>query len=116
MKKTYLFIVGFLIFAALSFYSYSEVCCMFSSTKYFGWPYSYLVLNKTTDDYSEALRIKTESIPSLINGGWKWRFSTHMTKGFLGSPIFSLAANLLFSFFTAYALICLIGFLKKISK
>jgi len=109
MIRTFITVLfAILIFAGFSFYTYSEICCMFSASRYYGWPYSYLVLNKSVDSYLEAERVKSDSALVLMEDGWKLSFSTHMTKGLLGSAILSLLADLVASFFIT--LVLLFGF------
>jgi len=78
---------------------------MFGASRYYGWPYSYLSLSKSVDTYEEAEHVKTDSASTLVDAGWELKFSTHMTRGLLGSSVLSLSADLLISFVIALALI-----------
>ena len=116
MKIFIIAIITLLIFAGLSSYSFSDICCMFSSSRYYGWPYPYLVLNKSVETLPEAERIKTDSAPDLVSAGWEWNFNTHMTRGLLGSPALSLAADLGLSFLLALFLFGIHKFIKNGKK
>ncbi len=109
------FVVGFalIIFTGFSLYSFSEICCMFGATRYYGWPYPYLVLNKTVETYEEAVLVKNEPASSLMASGWEMRFSTHMTRSVLGSPVFSLIADIAISFAIAITLFFLFSRVKR---
>lgn len=78
---------------------------MFGAGRYYGWPYPYLSLSKSVETFIEAEHVKTDSAFSLMEAGWKLKFSTHMTRGLLGSATLSLLADLLISFVIAFALI-----------
>jgi uncharacterized membrane protein YccF (DUF307 family) len=119
MKKYFLaFIFGLFLFSITSSISYSEICCMFSASRYYGWPYPYLVLNKTVETYEEAEHVKNDSISALMNTGWKLSFGNHMTKSLLRSPVLSMLSNLAISFATFFVLIFAFGKVKttKIEK
>ncbi len=81
---------------------------MFFASRYFGWPFAYLSLHTTTDIYEEAMRVKTDSVYSLLKSGWQLTFSTSMTS-FVGSPIFSLLIDL----FVSLCLACVLYFILK---
>ena len=116
MKKYSTIIFAIIIFIGLSFYSFSEICCMFGASRYYGFPYSYITLGKTVESYQEANKVNTESALALIKDGWKLSFSTHMTKGLLGSSFFSLLADLTVSFLIAIGLTETISKIKKTAK
>lgn len=102
-SKKNIFFFWPLIFVVSSFYSYSEICCMFFSARYFGWPFSYLSLHTTTDIYEEAMSVKTDSIYSLMKSGWQWTFSTSMLS-WVGFSIYGLLIDLLVSLVLACVL------------
>ncbi len=114
MKTFFIILFSIIIFIGFSFYSYSEICCMFSASRHYGWPYPYLVLNKSVNTYTEAECVKTDSAFNLIDAGWELKFSTHMTKGLLGSSVLSLLADLFVSFAIAFALIFTFGKIKSL--
>jgi hypothetical protein len=113
MKTFFAILLAVIIFIGFSLYSYSEICCMFSASRYYGFPYPYLVLNKSVETYAEAERVKTDSTSVLIHAGWKLNFGTHITQGALGSPVLSLLADLAISFALAFALFFSFGKLRK---
>lgn len=104
MKKIILIAVSLLVFLGFSLYSYSEICCMFGATRYYGWPYSYISLSKSVETYEEAKRVKQDSALELKKDGWQWRFDVRMSqKSILGSSVISLMTNLGLSFIIALA-------------
>lgn len=105
MKKYLLiFGLGVIFFIISSLSSYSDICCMFSASRYYGWPYPYLSLQKTVDTLAEANQIKTNSVLELTKNGWQFHFSGDMSNT---SP-FGSAGNLILdiglSFLVAYLL------------
>ena len=99
MKKYILiFCLGIIFFVATSLHSYSDICCMFSSSRYYGWPYPYLSLQKTVDNLEEANQIKTDSVSNLIKNGWQFNFSGDMVItspfGALGNLVIDIALSL----------------------
>lgn len=100
MKKyPMIFGLGVIFFIAASSYSYSNICCMFSASRYYGWPYPYLSLNKTVQTLAEAGLIKTLTVPELIHRGWRFNFSGDMLKtspfGTSGNLIFDITFSLI---------------------
>ncbi|MFA4954762.1 MAG: hypothetical protein WC641_05610 [Patescibacteria group bacterium] len=50
---------------------HNEICCAFAANRYFGWPGTFLVLHKTTDDLNEAKKVLTLSNSELMRQGWE---------------------------------------------
>jgi phage host-nuclease inhibitor protein Gam len=98
MKTRLIIAIGLLVFLSSSLISFSEICCMFSATRYFGWPFPYLTLSQEVATRVEAELIHTESVRSLMATGWQWRFAPHMTRSALSSPFVSVALDILVSF------------------
>jgi hypothetical protein len=73
---------------------------MFSSSRYYGWPYPYLSLQKTVETFAEANRVKTDSIVALTKAGWQFRFSGDMLRT---SP-FGIGGNLVFDLLVSFIL------------
>ncbi len=47
---------------------------MFSASRYYGWPNSFILVNKTTESFDEAKKVDTENFINLIKSGWKVSF------------------------------------------
>jgi len=105
MKIFFSILLAVLIFSGFSLNAYNEICCMFSASRYYGWPFPYFVLNKSVETYAEAERLKTDSTFALIESGWQFNFSTHMTQGVLGSPVLSLLADVMISIVLGFVLV-----------
>jgi hypothetical protein len=74
----------------------SEVCCMFSGARYYGWPSAFVTVSKTTDNLDEAKKIETNNLPYLLRNGWKMYFGAGMGQyGVSSSAIFNLITNYL---------------------
>ncbi len=87
---------------------------MFGASRYYGWPYPYISLNKSVDTYEEAEHVKVDSAFTLMDAGWELKFSTHMTRGLLGSATLSFSDDLLISFVIAFVLIYIFGKIKNL--
>lgn len=90
-------VLGFFAVLGLSFVSRSEICCMFSASKYFGWPNAYLYLNKETDNLKEAKKVETESAINLLEDGWKLRVGSDAVGkfGFTSNGYINFGLNLI---------------------
>lgn len=109
MKKYLIILVLSLIFFGFSsLYSYTDICCMFSASKYYGWPYPYLNLNKTVETLGEANLVKSLPAQELIKRGWKFNFSSDIVNstpfGKIGNFIFDYLICLLLSWLVIYTL------------
>jgi len=107
IKITLLAIFIFLLFSS---FSYSNICCMFSASRYYGWPFSYLSLHKAVETYEEASRIKTDRFWELKKDGWEFSFSVEAVPSkpyqsiALGSPAIGLILDLGLSFALAWGI------------
>jgi len=50
---------------------------MFSASRYYGWPNSFILVNKTTESYDEAKKVETEDLIDLIKNDWKISFKAN---------------------------------------
>lgn len=98
MKKFFYLSISLFLLFLFSFISRSEICCMFSSSRYYGWPSVYISVNKTTDSLEEAKKVETESGYFLLKNGWQPRFSGHYlgSYGATSSALLNLILNFLF--------------------
>jgi len=104
-KENIIFVLGLLLFVLLSLHSFSDICCMFSATRYYGWPYPYITLQKTVETLEEAELIKTETTMALLQNGWRFHFVAPMTgPDLIGSPLLGFLADMLLSFSLVYFL------------
>jgi hypothetical protein len=103
IMKNYLLVfgLGVILFIATSLYSYSDICCMFSASRYYGWPYPYLSLQKTVDTFAEASKIKTDSVLELTKNGWQFNFSGDMLKTSPFGALGNFILDIVISFFSA---------------
>lgn len=53
----------------------NEVCCMFASCRYYGFPGSFLAVCKTTDSYAEAEKVNHTPTSALLEQGWRLHFA-----------------------------------------
>ena len=87
--------VGLVLFLSASIYSYTRICCMFGSNRYFGWPFPYLSLHKAVETYEEAALVKTLPVPVLMRRGWKIDLDLDIeARGLFGSAVLNLIADL----------------------
>lgn len=76
-SKRIMFILS-LFFLLISTLIYrSDICCMFSASRYYGWPNSFILVNKTTESFDEAKKVETENLISLIKNDWKVSFKAN---------------------------------------
>ncbi len=68
---------------------------MFSASRYYGWPSSFIVVNKTTEYLEEAKKVETESLVYLLKNGWKISFKADIIgqNGLTSMAIVNLMAN-----------------------
>ncbi|MFA6410464.1 MAG: hypothetical protein WCW26_02710 [Candidatus Buchananbacteria bacterium] len=96
-KYLLIFSLGLIFFLGTSLFSYSDICCMFSASRYYGWPYPYLSLNKTVETLAEANQVKTLPVWQLITQGWQFHFGGDMLNssplGGIGNLAFDLALS-----------------------
>jgi hypothetical protein len=71
---------------------------MFSSNRYYGWPYPYLSLHKTVETLEEANRIKTDSALELTKDGWQFSFSGDLLKSSPFGTFGNLIVDIIFVF------------------
>lgn len=50
---------------------------MFSASRYYGWPNSFILINKTTESFDEAKKIETENLINLTKNDWKITFKAN---------------------------------------
>ena len=74
--KIKVLILSILLFISTSLIKRSEICCMFSATRYYGWPNVFITVTKTTETLKEAKKVETESLNHLLENGWKMRFGS----------------------------------------
>src|SRR5690606_23011215 len=102
-KKTIVFLS--LLFFVLSTFIYrTDICCMFNGARYYGWPSSFIVVNKTTEFLDEAKKVETENIFYLVKNDWKINFTASKMGrfGISSSATFNLITNYLFYLLIAY--------------
>ena len=89
------------LFGTASLHSHSEVCCMFMSTRHYGWPYPYISLYKEVETYDEAAQVYSQPARTLLDRGWRPAFAGDLTGPDAGLGLFVdlglciFAANLL---------------------
>ena len=97
-----------LFFLLISTLTYrSDICCMFSASRYYGWPSSFILVNKTTEFLDEAKKNETENLVSLIKNDWKISFKANEIGqyGLSSITIFNLITNYLFYLLISYLLV-----------
>lgn len=105
-RKTMVFLS--LLFFVLSTLIYrTDICCMFNAARYYGWPSSFIVVNKTTEFLDEAKKVETENIVYLVKNGWKINFTASKMGRFGISSLatFNLITNYLFYLLIAFLII-----------
>lgn len=109
MKKIYLiaFLLSCLFVGFSVLISHSEICCMFSASRYYGWPNDFLILNLTTDSFETARMVKTASTIELMKNGWDFKFGAHYlgSHGISSSAYMNLVANFVFYYLISFILI-----------
>lgn len=77
---------------------------MFNGARYYGWPSSFIVVNKTTEFLDEAEKVETENIFYLVKNDWKINFTASKMGrfGISSSATFNLITNYLFYLLIAY--------------
>ena len=84
----------------------SEICCMFSGIRYYGWPNAFITVSKTTESLEEAEKIKNKNVIFLIKNGWRVNFGGGVGKyGISPSGGFNLVTNYLFYLAISYLLV-----------
>lgn len=122
MVKNILFKSGFLSFLLLSFSTFlvsrSEICCMFSSVRYYGWPNAFIRISKTTEFLEEAKKIETESFSYLISNGWELGLGGDILGkfGFNSSGVINLILNAIFYFAASFILVSVVHLLTYKKK
>ncbi len=121
-----IFCLGVIVFVITSLYNYSDICCMFSASRYYGWPYPYLSLQKTVDTLEEANQIKTGSVSELIKNGWQFHFSGDILRSGPFGTVGNFVLDATLSFISAFLLVLAgqklfphffnINFIKKIKS
>jgi hypothetical protein len=88
---------------------------MYNSSRYYGWPNALVSINKTTDDFQEAEKIETKSLPYLLKNGWKISFPADDMGLYsvTGSPLIDLFLNYLVCLFGALVVAVSFIFFKK---
>ncbi len=76
-NKKIIFILSFLFLAISTLIYRSDICCMFSASRYYGWPSSFILVNKTTESFDEAKKVETENLINLIKNDWKVSFKAN---------------------------------------
>ena len=76
----------------------TDICCMFTATRYYGWPSSFISVSKTTETLDEAKKVDSEKLTNLLKEDWQVRFSANYIRkvGLSSSAIINLATNYLF--------------------
>lgn len=100
-------ILGFFFLLATTLIYRSDICCMFNASRYYGWPSSYIVVNKTTEFLEEAKKIETENVVNLVKDGWTVSFNANAMGQFGVSSVaaLNLITNYLFYYAISYLLI-----------
>ncbi|RJR31961.1 hypothetical protein C4569_00845 [Candidatus Parcubacteria bacterium] len=111
-KFIIIFISGLALFAALSFYSYPSICCMFSANRYYGWPYPYLNLHKTVETLDEANLVKTENVFDLMRNGWHFSFSGDMVNSSPLGPLGNIFVDFIVSIIFAGIIFYFVKFIR----
>lgn len=113
-RKTMVFL-SLLLFVLSTFIYRIDICCMFNAARYYGWPSSFIVVNKTTELLDEAKKIETENIAYLVKNGWKINFTASKMGRFGLSSLatFNLITNYLFYLLIAYLIIRVIQYFRK---
>lgn len=112
MKKRIITIILATILFGLSFlYTKNEICCMFSPTRYQGWPFS-VEISKQTWNYNEATKIYSSSTMSLLAQGWQVRQDFDTPVG----PYIILAFNFIFYFMFSNFIVFAFGKMKSLRK
>lgn len=113
-KKIVIFLSLFFLLVSTLVYR-SDICCMFSATRYYGWPSSFIVVNKTTEFLDEAKKVETKNLVSLMKDGWKISFGANQMGQYGISPIVivNLISNYLFYLLISYLLVKVFGFKQK---
>ncbi len=72
---------------------------MFSASRYYGWPNSFILVNKTTESFDEAKKVDTENFINLIKSDWKVSFSANMfgQYGLSSMALLNLVTNYILS-------------------
>jgi hypothetical protein len=78
---------------------------MFSASRYFGWPYPYLSLQKTVDTLKEANLVKTDSVSDLVKNDWQFHFAGDMLNSSPLGQAGNLIVDILICFVGAYILV-----------
>jgi hypothetical protein len=88
---------------------------MFSASRYYGWPSSFIIVNKTTEFLNEAKMVETENLVNLIKNDWKIRFRANNfgQYGLSLSAIFNLITNYLLYLGISWLIVEIIYFLKQ---
>jgi len=88
---------------------------MYSASRYYGWPNSFILVNKTTEFFDEAKKIETENLISLIKNDWKISFKADQfgKYGMTSVAIFNLVINYLFCLGISYTIINTTNFFCK---
>lgn len=99
MKAVYIISFGFIFFLLSSTIYRYDICCMFSATRYYGWPNSFITLSKSTDLLIEAKKVESENLSYLLQNGWEARIGAEMTGkyGLTSSGTINLFLNILSS-------------------
>lgn len=56
----------------------NEVCCMFSSCRFYGFPGHFVSVCKVTESFEEADKVRSQSVFTLISNGWDLHFADDM--------------------------------------
>ena len=76
----------------------TDICCMFTATRYYGWPSSFISVSKTTETLDEAKKVDSEKLTNLLKDGWQVRFNADYIRrmGLSSIAVINLATNYLF--------------------
>jgi len=96
-------ILAIILFCLSFFYAKNEICCMFASNRYRGFPYQIISIYKETDDIEEAEKVYSLNDFELLSQGWKLK----VNRGF--NPPWAVPFNLIFYLAVGRGLVFAIG-------
>ena len=68
-------IFSFLFLIISSFFNRQSLCCQYTGTRHYGWPFSFFTISQTTDSLEDAKQVFTQPASSLLQNGWDTNFT-----------------------------------------
>ena len=114
-SKRIMFILSFFFLLISTLIYRTDICCMFSASRYYGWPSSFILVNKTTESFDEAKKVETENFFNLTKSGWKVSFRANEfgKYGLSSITILNLIVNYIFYLVIAFLIIKSVHYFYK---